>query len=252
MLDFNAHHWPSTYDFETDPVCQKYFRPFIEQTLNDLKDLDHTRLLKMPDTQYIFHEHTQRVAQRCHDTCLYLNTGETIANNLYWAALAHDLGKADLPPGIWETTGAKPSPELKAERRSHTSLGLKKIQEAFKAIPEAREHPFHQLLCDVVMYHHEEMNGTGTHGLHSQQIPMPARLVAIVEDFDGQSIPRPHFGDRDLSPQGVIDYIEPKQVHDPILFAAFKGMILEQEAKKKLEVSSAIADDGPDADTYDI
>ena len=100
-----SENWPDSFDFETDETCQQVFKPFIITQLNALKALDDAR---PSNITYIFHEHAERVAQNIKKTCLHLGLGETIANNMYWATLPHDIGKAALPPHIWDT-GVKPA-----------------------------------------------------------------------------------------------------------------------------------------------
>lgn len=35
--------WPDTFDFETDAVCQKLFKPFIKEELASLRAYDDAR-----------------------------------------------------------------------------------------------------------------------------------------------------------------------------------------------------------------
>lgn len=213
-------NWPRTFDFKTDKTCQRVFKPFIERGLNALADLDAQR---PAGTAYIFHEHAQRVAGDVKSLCLHLGLGEFVAGNMYWAALPHDIGKTSLPAEIWDVED-KPDETLKNLRRTHTDLGLEIVAEELSDI----DHPFKDLMCDIMAYHHEQLDDGGYRGLTADQISKPVRLVAIVEAFDGWSIPRPHFGDRDISPAGVIKRMREEKMHmfDADLFEAFAEMKL--------------------------
>lgn len=213
------HTWPDTFDFRTDRTCQNVFLPFIHSHINMLKKIDEQR----PDTaSYIFHEHSERVAEDVKNTCLTLGLNEQIAYNMYWAALPHDIGKVLLPVELWDLE-QKPEDSVKKLRRTHTLLGVQIVTE----ILNDYVHPFKDLLIDVMAYHHEHLDGTGTHGKTTKELSSPVRLIAIVEAFDGYSIHRPHFGDRDISAQGVLEkmaYEKGPSIYDFELLKAFAEM----------------------------
>lgn len=211
--------WPDSFDFNTDAVCQDVFKPFIENELKELAAFDARR---PADITYIFHEHAERVAKDIKKTCLHMGLGETIANNMYWAVLPHDIGKKNLPLDIWDSE-EKPSPQLKKFRRTHTLLGAQVVQEYFPDV----HHPFKDLMIDIMRYHHEQMDGQGTHGITGDQLSPPVRLAAIVEAYDGWRIHRPHYGDRDISPPGVLKRMREEkggEIFDMELFKAFADM----------------------------
>ncbi len=90
------------------------------------------------------------------------------------------------------------------------------------------DHPFKDLMLDIMKNHHEQMDGQGYHHIPGDQLSLPVRLAAIVEAFDGWSIPRPHFGDRDISIPAVLKRMETEKagMFDPALFKAFAEMKL--------------------------
>lgn len=217
--------WPDDYDFDVDPVCQEYFKPFIEAQFEVLKAYDKQR---PQGTSYVFHEHAQRVAENVRKTCLYMGLGSHIANNMYWAVLPHDIGKSRLPVEIWDTE-EKPDEKLKTYRRTHTLLGAQIVHETFRDI----DHPFKDLMIDIMAYHHEQMDGYGTHGVKGEDLSMPVRLASIVEAYDGWRIWRPHFADRDISPAAVLTRMRHEKPHmfDQRLLNAFKDMKMAEQKK---------------------
>lgn len=189
-------HWPTSFDFNTDETCQTVFKPFIEDEIASLKAYDERR---PDDITYVFHEHAERVAQNMKKTCVHMGLGDIVANNMYWALLPHDIGKKNLPLEIWDTED-KPTSMLKKFRRTHTLLGAQIVQEYFPKI----DHPFKDLMIDIMKNHHEQMDGNGTHGIMAGELSAPVRLAAIVEAYDGWRIWRPHYGDRDITITGVL------------------------------------------------
>lgn len=225
--------WPDNFDVRTDKVFQDTIKPFIESQLATLKDFDEQReawvkenLPKDYKFIYRFHEHTLRVADDIRNAALHMGLPENVAENLCWAMLPHDIGKKALPVDLWDMM-EKPSQEIKDERRSHTDLGA---EMALNELPE--DHPFVKLMVDIMKNHHEEIGGGGYQGLKGAQISAPVRLACIVESFDGYSIFRPHFGDRDISVSGVLKRMRDEKgpdLYDMDLFESFAAMKLAQE-----------------------
>jgi len=209
--------WPNHFDVRAAPR----FRAFIEEHLAALKQYDAQR---PEDITYIFHEHAQRVANDVKQTCLHMGLGDLVADNMYWAVLPHDIGKCKLPLDVWDSE-EKPDDGAKKFRRTHTLLGAQIVQELLHDI----EHPFKDLMIEIMAYHHEQLDGNGTHGLSGDRLSQPVRLAAIVEAYDGYRIWRPHFGDRDITPAGVLKRMREEKgaaIFDIELLEAFTYMKL--------------------------
>lgn len=226
----SAKGWPDHFDVRNDPVFQEQIKPFLENQMRLLEIYDRKRLAVNPDIKYIFHEHAERVANDTRKTCALLGLPENVQENMYWAMLVHDAGKRVLPIEIWDSP-EKPTGEVMKFRRSHVDLGLDIVREELGDI----DHPFVNLMVDIMVYHHEKMDGTGEHNIPGADLSMPVRLACIVESYDGYTIPRPHFGDRDISPAAVLDKMryEPdkgNRMFDMDLFNAFAEMKLKATA----------------------
>lgn len=211
--------WPDSFDFREDDICQNVFKPFILDEIKDLQAYDQER---PDDITYIFHEHAERVAMNVKKTCLHMGLGDVVASNMYWALLPHDIGKSKLPVEIWDQE-EKPDAHLKKFRRTHTLLGAQIVQEYFHDI----DHPFKDLMLDIMAYHHEQMDGNGTQGIAGSALSLPVRLASIVEAYDGWRIWRPHYGDRDISIAGVLERMRAEkgaEIFDMDLFESFAEM----------------------------
>jgi putative two-component system response regulator len=60
-------------------------------------------------------------------------------------------------------------------------------------------------MIDLMLYHHECVDGSGYRGLKSEEMSLEIKLACICDAFDGWTIFRPHFDDRDTSPNAVIE-----------------------------------------------
>ncbi|HEY8963893.1 MAG TPA: HD domain-containing protein [Alphaproteobacteria bacterium] len=175
------------------------FTQFIQDELHQLEEYDAQRPAGHP---YAFHEHVQRVANAMRDLATAMNHPQV--EELYLASLAHDAGKRLLPVGIWDTDG-KPSDKIRKQRRRHTTLGVKIVDDTFG---KDNHDPFLDLLRDLMQNHHEAINGTGWLGKEYDDLSLEARMLCVCDAFDGYSVWRPHFKDRDISPKAVIHRME--------------------------------------------
>ena len=213
------HSWPDHFDIREAPDIEVRFKGFIHAQMEELAKFDAQR---PSGHTYIFHEHAQRVAENVKRTCLHMGLGETVAENMYWATLPHDIGKKMLPLEIWDQE-EKPDGRIKQFRRTHTLLGAQIVVEHLHDI----NHPFKDLMIDVMAHHHEQMDGNGTQGVPAEQLSDAVRLIAIVEAYDGWRIWRPHYGDRDISPPGVLKRMREEkgaEIFDMKLFESFAEM----------------------------
>ena len=95
----------------------------------------------------------------------------------------HDIGKVGVPDAVLNKPGHL-TPEEKAEMRRHPEYGRDVI---LKAEREAGIHDDLTLAVakDIVYTHHEKWDGTGyPQGLHGTEIPIPGRLMAVVDVYD--------------------------------------------------------------------
>ncbi len=221
--------WPDHFDIRTDPVYQDKIAPFIADQLALLERYDQKRIARqqadpdnIPVVTYKFYEHALRVADDVAETCKSLGLPENVQENMRSAMLVHDIGKHTLDIAKWDTIH-KPDAALHKERRSHTHRGA----DIVKANLGNLSHPFIDLMLDIMNYHHDPV---------SEAQSMPVRLAAIVESYDGYTIPRPHFGNRDISPRAVLEKMrtEPGKgaaIFDMKLFEAFASMKNQKEKK---------------------
>ncbi|MDB2682959.1 HD domain-containing protein [Alphaproteobacteria bacterium] len=192
--------WPDDFDFDTDETCQSVFKPFI---INQIQALESYNAQRPKGHVYQFHKHAERVARNVGKTCVHMGLGKTVANNMYWAVLPHDIGKMSLPVSIWDVD-SKPDEFLKSRRRTHTILGKRIVDDLLGQ----EKHLFKDLMVDIMLHHHEKMDGTGQHGVMDHDLSLPVRLTCIADSYDGWRIRRPHYDKkRDTSPRGVIQRI---------------------------------------------
>ena len=192
-------------------VIKTTYNDWIFEQLEKLKQLDQEREKRLgykPD--YCFYEHSHRVAKNMRALALKMGKSEEVAESLYLATLIHDIGKTVLPAEIWDYeerdadgNHLKPPEELKKQRREHTVLGAKMVEEAFGEA--CKTDPFLRMTCDLMRHHHEHCDGTGYLGKKIEDLNEEVRMLCICDAFDGWTIPRPHKTADQLSPDFVLN-----------------------------------------------
>lgn len=231
--------WPDHFDLQDDSLHGPKIKRFIEDQLNALQRLDEERVIwareNLPDDYHVtyhFYDHSHRVADDIEKMAKFLGLPHPVPGNLFWAMLAHDIGKTLMPTPLWDTL-EKPEDEIKARRREHTRLGVQLVEKHLKM-----DHPFIDLLKDIIAHHHEHMDGSGTFGLTGKELSAPVRLACIIEGFDGYSIPRYHYGTRDTSPPAVLKRMREEKgapCYDMEIFESFAQMKMNAYKQRQKE-----------------
>jgi adenylate cyclase len=132
----------------------------------------------------------------------------------------HDIGKVGVPDAVLNKPGDL-TPEERAEMRRHPEYGRDVI---LKAEREAGIHDDLTLSVakDIVYTHHEKWDGTGyPRGLHGAEIPIPGRLMAVVDVYDAVRTRR-LYGTPVSQHEAVAIIIRGKGTHfDPAVVDAF-------------------------------
>lgn len=111
-----------------------------------------------------------------------LGRSETEVRGLISGAFLHDVGKIGISDNILLKPGRLTEEEF-ATMRTHVRLGVDIIAKS-KWLLSARE---------VVEFHHEKYNGSGyLRGLRGDEIPINARIFAVVDVFDALTSRRPY------------------------------------------------------------
>jgi putative nucleotidyltransferase with HDIG domain len=127
-------------------------------------------------------EHTQRVTAMTVELARELGIGEQDIVHIRRGALLHDIGKIAVPDYILLKPGALTTEEWNI-MREHP-------QYAYGLLSTI---PFLQPALDIPYYHHEQWDGSGyPFGLQKAQIPLAARIFAIIDVWDALRYDRPY------------------------------------------------------------
>ncbi|MFH1139807.1 MAG: HD domain-containing phosphohydrolase [Pseudomonadota bacterium] len=95
--------------------------------------------------------------------------------------LLHDVGKIGFSDKLFRNEDSNPSPELWEEIHRHPAIGAGIVQGLDFLGPAA----------DYILSHHERLDGRGyPRGLKGEEIPLGARIIAVVDCYDAMTTDR--------------------------------------------------------------
>ena len=164
--------------------------------------------------------HTRRVAALCVKLAKGFGLSDEELENIRRGGLLHDIGKMGVPDSVL----LKPGPLTEDEwvvMKKHPSIAYELIS-PIEYLRSALEIPY----C-----HHEKWDGTGyPRGLRGEQIPLSARVFAIVDVWDALTSDRPY---RKAWPDDrALEYIQSQagSHFDPLVVKAFMEMMARSSA----------------------
>jgi diguanylate cyclase (GGDEF)-like protein len=126
--------------------------------------------------------HGDLVARHCESIGRALELSPEELLDLVFAAQIHDVGKIAIPVSILNKAGLL-TPEEYAIVKNHPTVGA----DLAAVIPDSER------IQAFVRYHQERFDGSGyPSGLHGEQIPIGARIIAVAEAFAWVSAERSH------------------------------------------------------------
>ena len=128
------------------------------------------------------------------------------------AALLHDIGKLAVPEHILNKPGRLTPAEFE-RMKTHATVGAEILAEVDFPYP----------VVPIVRHHHENWDGTGyPDGVQGENIPIGARILAVVDCFDALTSDRPYR--RALGTGEAFAIIESRRgsMYDPAIVDAFR------------------------------
>jgi putative nucleotidyltransferase with HDIG domain len=139
-------------------------------------------------------------------------------------SLLHDIGKI----GVSDTILHKPASLTEKEwhiMRLHPDIGARIVEGI----------PFLQDTIPVIRYHQERWDGSGYPvGLFGENIPLLARLFAVVDAFDALTSNRPYR--QKISAEEALTYLQEQagKMFDPHVVIIFEQLVLQGQAAELL------------------
>lgn len=140
------------------------------------------------------------------------------------AGMLHDIGKLRISRYIYGRRENTMQIEEMQYLRRHSSLGYDIL----------RQQGFSEDICDMVLYHHENYDGSGyPYNLRRDDIPLGARIIRVCDVFAALSADRPY---REAFPfeKATEMMIDEVKEFDMKIFLAFQNVIHSEDIKEEL------------------
>ncbi len=170
-------------------------------------------------------DHTQRVTQATLRLARAMSVDEADMLQIRRGALLHDIGKLGIPDSIL----LKPGPLNEEERQiiqKHPTLAFEMLAPISYLRPA----------LDIPYCHHEKWDGSGyPRGLKGEQIPLAARIFAVVDVWDALNSERPYK--TSWPKEKVRAHLQEQagQHFDPRVVEAFIALLDDDENAKRSE-----------------
>lgn len=159
-----------------------------------------------------------------------MGLNEKQLEDLRYGVLLHDIGKMAVPDAILNKPGPL-SEEEWAVMRQHPQFAYDVLSEI----------PFLKGAMDVIYCHHERWDGSGyPRGLKGEQIPLYARIFAVVDVWDALTNDRPYR--EAWSTEKALAYLQEQAgiLFDPQVVEKFVALILEESQPASLAATPEV------------
>lgn len=150
-------------------------------------------------------------------------------DNLYYASILRDAGAIDIPYEILSKKSKLTADEFKVIRNQPA-----------RAVALIKPVAFLKPVLPIILYHHEKYDGSGyPSGLRKEQIPLGARIIAVVDAFLAMTSDRPYK--KALTFQEAIAELKQNSgtQFDPNITGAFIELTRQKKFRKYLSFDTS-------------
>ncbi len=172
-------------------------------------------------------DHSRRTAKYATALGKALNLAEEAVEQLFLAAMLHEVAHVRLPAHLLSRTTLLRDGEFKLMQENFRE-GVKLLA----AVPDLEE------IATVIDFHHDHWDGNGSiNRLCGEQIPLHARIIAIADAYD--EMREPNNSSRGLSHDAATAVLRSAagRKFDPNLVAVFCGLAFDNDVQTSTQPS---------------
>jgi putative nucleotidyltransferase with HDIG domain len=186
-IDPSANPLTADITYELDLVADQLGNAIHRNQLNErLSNLSIETVLALSRTLDARDSHSgshgKRMAGLSEQMALKFRLSVRETRELCWAALLHDIGKIGVEDQILYKAGPLTEREWEI-MKTHPEIGAQMIRGLSGM----------ENIAALILSHHERLDGSGyPRGLHGEQIPLGARIIAVVDSYAAMTEGRPY------------------------------------------------------------
>ncbi|WP_313606747.1 HD domain-containing phosphohydrolase [Rhizobium sp.] len=198
-----------------------WLREEVEKAVSELREREREIIYRLtlaagykdPETG----RHTVRVGAYSESIARSYGLSEKFCTDIGVAAPMHDIGKVAIPDAVLLKSGKLTEGEF-AQMQRHAEVGSDILGKSASSLL--------QLAAEIAGSHHERWDGKGyPYGLAGLDIPLSGRIVAIADNFDALTTPRPYKEAWTVSDTLTHILGQSGQQFDPDCVEAFKNAV---------------------------
>ena len=171
--------------------------------------------------------HSRRVTELTVSLARALGISESEVVHIRRGALLHDIGKIGIPDRILLKPSHLATDEWE-EMKRHTIYAYNLLQ------PVA----FLQPAMAIPTFHHEKWDGSGyPHGLHGEEIPLAARIFAVIDVWDAVTHDRPYHKAKTPAETMAMIRRDAGRHFDPHVVKVFEQIMVEAGVLEALTIT---------------
>ena len=182
-------------------ICYIYYNDLVQQDLKEELIINQEVMSRMQEHMIsglanLIENRDMETGTHISRTSAYVKLLANIAKNeglypdelddhfislMYTLAPMHDIGKIVIPDNILKKPGKLTDEEFE-KMKTHASFGGKLVHDVLEGVTDKE---YIKIASNIASYHHERWDGTGYPSrLRGEQIPLEARIMAIVDVYD--------------------------------------------------------------------
>lgn len=172
--------------FTTQPMFK-----YLSTTIDELVQL--TEKVEVKDLYT--HGHTLEVKDYAIKIGNKLGLSRNSIEKIAFAAILHDIGKIDIPDKILKKPGKLTKEEFDIIKK-HPVIGAEMVKETY-----------YENLSDIILQHHERIDGTGyPYGLKGDEIMIEAQVIAMADTYHAMASDRPYR--KGIDPKEIVEELK--------------------------------------------
>lgn len=170
-------------DLISDQLSNAFLRTQLNNRLETLSIETVLALSKALETRDSHSaSHSKRMAVMSEQIASHYNFSVRETRELCWAALLHDIGKIGVEDMILKKPGPLDGNEWKI-MKTHPEIGAQIVRGVSGL----------ENIAPIILSHHERVDGLGYPcGLKNKEIPLGARIIAVVDSYTAMTEGRPY------------------------------------------------------------